>query len=98
MMSRHSFNKAKKNGGVCFGQVDSNIGGQGIRGAIGTLRCNARSTARAVYFPVVLRNLAAQFQPSCAAASNLAAGAEDNCRWSSIYVAKFDIQGFECQL
>ncbi len=32
VMSRLSFDEAEKNGGVCFGQVDSNIGGQGIRG------------------------------------------------------------------
>jgi hypothetical protein len=58
VMSRHSFDEAKKNGGVCFGQVDSNIGGQGIRGIVGTLRCDAMSTAGAVYFPAVLHNLA----------------------------------------
>ncbi len=98
LMSRHSFDEAEKNGGVCFGQVDSNIGGQGIRGIIRMLRCDARSTAGAAYFPPVLRDLAARFQPSCAAAGDPAAGAEDDRRWPSIYVAKFDIQGFEFQL
>jgi hypothetical protein len=97
VMSRHSFNKAKKNGGMCFNQVDSNIGRQGIRGVVGTLHCNARSTARAAYFLAVLRNVAAQFQPSCAAAGNPVAGAKDDRHWPSIYVAKFDIQGFEFQ-
>jgi hypothetical protein len=97
VMSRHSFDEAEKNGGVCFGQVDNNIGRQGIRGIVGTLRCNARSTARAAYFPAVLRDLAAQFQPSCAAAGNPVAGAEDDRRWPSIYVAKFNIQGFKIQ-
>jgi hypothetical protein len=97
VMSRHSFDKAKKNGGMCFGQVDSNIGGQGIRGVVGMLRCNARSTAGAAYFPVVLRDIAARFQPSCAAAGDPVAGAEDDRRWPSIYVAEFDIQGFEFQ-
>ncbi len=97
VMSRHSFDEAKKNSGVCFDQVDSNIGGQGIRGVIWTLRCDARSTARAAYFPAVLRDLAARFQPSCAAASNPAAGAKDDRRYPSIYVAKFDIQDFKFQ-
>ncbi len=64
VMSRHSFDEAEKNSGMCFGQVDSNIGVQGIRGVVGTLRCDMRSTAGAAYFPAVLRNLAARFQPS----------------------------------
>ncbi len=91
VMSRHSFDEAKKNGGVCFGQVDNNIDRQGIRGVVRMLHCNARSMARAAYFLVVLRNLVARFQPCCAAAGNPAAGAEDNHRWPSIYMAKFDI-------
>ncbi len=98
VMSRHSFIDAEKNGGMCFGQVDSNIGGQGIRGVVGMLRCNTRPTAGAAYFPVVLHNLAAQIQPSCSAAGNLAARAKEDCRWPSINIAKFDIQGFEFQL
>jgi hypothetical protein len=61
VMSRYSFDEAKKNGGMCFDQVDSNIGGQGIRGVVGMLHCNARSMVGAVYFPAVLRNLAARF-------------------------------------
>ena len=97
VMSRHSFDEAEKNGSVCFGQVDSNIGGQGIRGIVGTLRCDVRSMARLAYFPAVLRNLAARFLPSCTAAGNPAAGAKDDRRWPSIYVAEFDIQGFEFQ-
>jgi hypothetical protein len=97
VMSRHSFDKAEKNGCVCFGQVDSNIGRQGIRGIVGMLRCNVRSMARAAYFPAVLQDLAAQFQPPYAAAGNPAVGAKDDRRWPSIYVAKFNIQGFEFQ-
>jgi hypothetical protein len=91
VMSRHSFDGAEKNGGVCFGQVNSNIGGQGIRGIAGMLRWDARSTAGAAYFPAVLRDLATRFQPSCAGAGDSAAGAEDDRLWPSIYVAKFDI-------
>ncbi len=97
MMSRHSFDEAEKNGGVCFGQVDSNIDGQGIRGVVGTLHCNVRSTSGAAYFLAVLHDLAARFLPSCTAAGNPAAGAKDDRRWPSIYVAKFNIQGFEFQ-
>ena len=92
VMSEHSFKEAEKNGGVCFDQQDTNIGGQSIKG-VGTPRCDARSTAGAAYFPAVLRNLAAQFQPSCTAGNP----AESNDHWPSIYIAKFDIQGFEFQ-
>jgi hypothetical protein len=97
VISRNSFGKAEKNSGVCFGQVNSNIGEQGLRGIVGMLRCDVRSMAGAVYFPAVLRDLAARFQPSCAAAGNPAAGAQDDPHWPRIYVAKFDIQGFEFQ-
>lgn len=86
VMSKHSVREAEKNGGVCFGRDDSNIGGQSITGA-GTLHCDARSTAGAAYFPAVLKNLATQFQPSCMSENH----------WPSIYIAKFDIQGFEFQ-
>ncbi len=61
------------------------------------LRCDARSTAGAAYFPAVLRDLPARFQHSCAAVGDPAAGAEDARRWPSIYLAKFGIQGFEFQ-
>jgi hypothetical protein len=90
VMSQNSLKQAEENGGVCFSQIGSNIGGQEIRG-MGTLDCEAKSTAGAAYFPDVLRNLFAQYQPSCGAGMNTSS------QWPSIYIAKFDIQGFEFQ-
>ena len=99
VMSERGFKEAEKNGGVCFDRMDANVGGQSIKkggGVVGTtlLRCDARSTAGAAYFPAVLRNLAAQFQPSCARRADRPATSSGN-HWPSIYIAKFDIQGYE---
>ena len=90
VMSQNSLKQAGENGGVCFSQDSGNIGGQEIRG-MGTLDCKARSTAGAAYFPDVLRNLFAQYQSSCRAVNST------SNQWPSVYIAKFDIQGFEFQ-
>lgn len=60
IMSKHTLEQAEDIGGVCFNHQGDNIGGQGIVG-LGTLNCEAISTAGAAYFPDVLRNLFSQF-------------------------------------
>jgi hypothetical protein len=95
IMSQHSLKQAEKSGGVCFHIDASNVGGQGV-GALGPLNCDARATAGAAYLPDVLHNLFTQFQPSCTAVNQTMAHKINN-HWPSVYIAKFDIQGFEFQ-
>ena len=95
VMSEHSFMDAEKNGGVCFNQFADNIGGQGITNTGAVLNCEAKSTAGAAYFPSVLLNLARTFQPNCVQQMNQTKTSQRH--WPSVYIAKFDIQGFEFQ-
>jgi hypothetical protein len=100
VMSHHSLQQAEKSGGVCFQLDAGNVGGQGVQ-ALGTLNCDARATAGAAYLPDVLHNLFTQFQqPSCTVAVNQTRPlhqTNSHQHWPSIYIAKFDIQGFEFQ-
>lgn len=93
VMSEHSFMGAKQHGGVCFNQFADNIGGQGITNTGAALHCEAKSTAGAAYFPSVLLNLARTFQPNCVQTNQT----KTSQHWPSVYIAKFDIQGFEFQ-
>ena len=71
---------------------ETNIGGSGIDGDASSSKqvsyCEPKSSAGATYLPHALKHMAAHFQPMCSKNNN-------NTTWSSVYIAKLDIEGSE---
>ncbi|KAL7526501.1 hypothetical protein ACHAWF_001794 [Thalassiosira exigua] len=74
--------KARVDGGVCFDIIaDNNLGGNAVDKA--EAGCTPQSTAGATFFPHALKNFAVHYQSEC--------GGD----WPSVYLSKWDIQGYE---
>ncbi|CAB9505926.1 expressed unknown protein [Seminavis robusta] len=84
VMGHNNFQAAKTAGGVCFSHADG--GNNGGREVTKTTQCKPNAAAGAIYFPSMLKDVRTQFQSDCFGSSS---------PWPAIYIAKFDIQGFE---
>ena len=85
LLSWFLLKSAQESGGVCFATYHKNIGGQSI-GKASSLNCPPMSSAGATFLPHALRHIKSAYQPSCGGSKSV---------WPSVYIAKFDIQGFE---
>ena len=85
LLSWRLLRDARRDGGVCFQGPAFNLGGVAISSEP-QLNCLPRFAAGGTAFPHALRHWKRNFQPSC--------GGKDN-PWPTMFIAKFDIEGFE---
>jgi hypothetical protein len=83
LLSKSMIGTVREAGGVCFGQDGWNVGGQGVN-SVGSLDCLPSLTAGGTLLPHALRSLI-PYQSYCPGEQT----------WPRVYIAKFDIQGFE---
>jgi hypothetical protein len=83
LVSNQMIENIRESGGICFGRNSANVGSQGVKSAE-SLNCLPSLTAGATLLPHALQSLISH-QPSCRGTQN----------WPRLYIAKFDIQGFE---